>query len=167
VERLRAGEPAVPAKPAAPVVVRVRDLENPFLKVRATMGLRPATLKQDASTLRAHIIPRIGSCIASEVNVATLLVFVDKLKAAGLSASTIRNVLSVVRCLFDVSAARQLAPIVVNPTRDPVFVRQGRPKRTRSPKPQIAIEVAEKLLTHDDVPEHWKLRILIGCTGGP
>jgi hypothetical protein len=140
--------------------VRVRDLEDPFLKVRATMGLRPATLKQDASTLRAHIIPRIGNLVASEVNVATLLVFVDKLKAAGLSASTIRNVLSVVRCLFDVSAARQLAPIVVNPTRDPVFIRQGRPKRTRSPKVQVAIEVVEKVLTHDDVPEHWKLRIL-------
>ncbi len=123
-------------------------------------------MKQDASTLRAHIIPRIGNLVASQVNVAALLVFVDKLKAAGLSASTIRNILSVVRCLFDVSAARQLAPIVVNPTRDPVFIRQGRPKRTRSPKVQVAIEVVEKVLTHAEVPEHWKLRILIACTGG-
>jgi len=79
VERLRAGEPVVPATPAKPVLVRVRDLEDPFLTVRSKMGIRPATLKQDESTLRAHIIPGIGNLVASEVTVATLLVFSDTL----------------------------------------------------------------------------------------
>ncbi len=55
---------------------------------------------------------------------------------------------------------------MANPTRDPEFMKLGRPKRTRSPKVVVGIDVAEKLLTHDEIPEVWKLRILIGCTSG-
>lgn len=58
------------------------------------------------------------------------------------------------------------ARVTNNPCRDPEFVRQGIPRRRRSPKPQLTIEIAEKLLTHAELPEHWRVRILIGCTGG-
>jgi integrase len=165
VERLRAGEPTTP-KVAVPELVRVRDLEDRFLEIRKGMGLRPATVHQDESVFAAHITPLLGDVAIEQLDTAVLLSFVDKLKAAKKSPATIRNVLSVLRSFIDVVRVRKLAPVVVNPTRDPDFVKQGIPRRQRGTKPQLVIEVAERLLTHAALPEHWKVRILIGCTGG-
>jgi len=164
VDRLRAGEPSVAI--VVPAVVRVRDLEKKFLEVRGAMDLSPSTLAQDEGVLRAHIIPRLGDKPAADVDVATLLEFVDALKKSGLGTSSIRNVLSVARCLFDVAKSRKLAPLTSNPTRDVEFVRASRQKRVRSAKPHLTVEAVEKVLLHPRVPEHWRLRILIACTGG-
>jgi integrase len=169
VERLRAearGEKA--AKPAAPVVVRVADLEDAYLKVRRGLGLRPKTIEQDECAMRAHIVPRLGDVAVVDVDSAVLLDFVDRLKARGAGASVIRSTLSVLRQFLDVVKVRKLAPITSNPTRDPEFVRHARPRKTRSPKVQLTIETVEKVLTlpDKDLPEHWRLRVLIACTTG-
>jgi hypothetical protein len=114
--------------------------------------------------MKAHIVPELGDTPVSELDAASLLGFVDTLKARKKSPATIRNVLSVLRSFLDVVRVRKLAPILVNPTRDADFVRQGVPRRQRGPKPQLSLEVAEKLLMHPELPERWRVRILIGCT---
>jgi integrase len=165
LERLRSGE----AKPKveAPTVVRVKDLEDKFLEIRAGMGLRPATLHQDRSVMHAHIVAELGEMAVSELqDVSKLLAFVDTLKEQKKSPATIRNVLSVFRNFFDIVQTRKLAPVTINPTRDPAFIRQGVPRRQRAAKPQLTIETAEKLLTCELVPEHRRARYLLACTSG-
>jgi hypothetical protein len=135
VERLRAGEVQTTSKPDA--LVLVRDLESKYLEIRESLGLRASTLRQDESAVRAHVVPKLGSVAIARLDVPCPITFVDKLKVDGLSPSSIRNVLSVLRGFLDLVRARALAPLATDPTRDPLFQRQGGiPKRRRSMKPR-------------------------------
>ncbi|MBX3199423.1 MAG: tyrosine-type recombinase/integrase [Labilithrix sp.] len=163
--RLKHGDTSIAKEPASEDH-RIKSLIEPYLEIRKTSGVSPATLHQDKTALGAYVKKHLGEYVPAELDTKILLGFVDKLKV-GLAPSTVRNAIFTLRVFLDVVKARGLAPLDSNPTRDRDFEKQGFPalpkRRIKLVLPKNSVEA---LVTCPDVDEAWRVRYLFACTSG-
>lgn len=83
------------APPAGPTVA---ELMKRWLDDRGRRGLK--SLRNDRSRAQNHILPALGSRVASEIRPREVRAFVADLRARGLAPRTIRNVWTILRRFF-------------------------------------------------------------------
>jgi integrase len=85
------------------------------IRNRSGDRFKPSVLRGYEQGLRLHVLPALGAHKLSRIATADLQALTERLQAAGLSPSTIRNAILPLRALYRRACARDGLPI--NPTR--------------------------------------------------
>jgi len=102
---------------------------------------KPAAIRGYEKALRLRVLPEIGEARLTEVRLIDLQELVDKLKAAGLAASTIETTINPVRAIY--RRAHQRGEVTVNPTRGlELPAVRSKPRRFASPIEAAALIAA-------------------------
>jgi hypothetical protein len=128
---------------------------------RSGKPYKPSAGRGYAQTMRAHILPTLGSRRLDDVRRADIQKLVEQLRREGLAPSTIHNVLDPVRVLF--RRAVRSDEILIDPTHDlELPAVRGRRDRIESP------ENAQRLLDAlpDDQRALWTVAMFAGLRRG-
>ena len=75
---------------------------------------KPSVVRGYQQALRDRVLPELGGALLSEIRHLDIQEFVDRLRAAGLDASTVRNTIAPVRVIYRRAVSR--GEVAVNPT---------------------------------------------------
>jgi integrase len=86
---------------AGPKMPTFGDHADLWLKDHATLVCKPSTIDGYESVLRQHLRPRFASTCLNEIKRNEIKSFIGDLVAKGLTRSTVRNALSILRGIFN------------------------------------------------------------------
>jgi integrase len=84
------------------------------IRNRSGDAFKPSVLRGYEASMRLHVLPALGAHKLSRIATADLQALAERLRAVGLSASTIRNAILPLRAIYRRACARDGLPI--NPT---------------------------------------------------
>jgi integrase len=122
--------------------------------------LRPRTLEHYASSLRLHVLPRLGRRRLTEVTVDDVARLVAELQRGGYAAWTIRGLLTVLGRML--ASAERRGLIAANPVRK--LERGERPKVERREFPVLDREAVARLVAA--APARYRLLIAVSLATG-
>lgn len=128
-----------------------------WLQARVATGIRPSSLDCYQSTLKNHLLPRFGMMNISSINREEIQRMLDELQLAGLSASTRKNTLRLLRASLE--AAKEYRLISANPCSSILH------KSDKRPKARVLTASEQKKLTQDAL-DRQDLSTLIALYSG-
>jgi integrase len=116
------------------------------IRNRSGDAFKPSVLRGYEQSMRLHVLPSLGAHKLSRIATADLQGLVERLQAAGLSASTIRNAILPLRAIYRRACVRD--GLAVNPTRG-LELPAVRGRRDRIASPTEAATLIAALPEHD------------------
>ncbi|MGI8478664.1 MAG: tyrosine-type recombinase/integrase [Gaiellaceae bacterium] len=140
---MRAPSPGTLREAAEAWIVGARE---GMIRTRSGDRYKPSALHGYEAALRTRILPELGGAKLSDVRRTDVQDLADRLLAAGLDASTIRNAVMPLRAIFRRAVAR--GEVAVNPTAG-LELPAVRGKRNRIVSPSRAAELLAALPVND------------------
>ena len=140
----------------APARITLDDAAAQFLKLAESGAIRtrsgdhykPGTIRSYATSLKLHVLPRMGATRLSEVTRGQLQRLVAAWQQENQSAGTIQNTLNAIRALYANADLLTSGAVPINPTRD-LRLPARRGKRDRVASVDEAAALLQALLPVD------------------
>ena len=128
IDRIKRGEPPVPAPPQPEPTVA--DLAQRFMDAHVTVNCKPSSAVHYRRVLDNHILPALGSVPVGEVDRAQVTALHHKLRSKPVAANRTIDILSK---MFSLAEAWELRPAGSNPCRSVRRYREEKRERFLSP----------------------------------
>ena len=151
----------------------MREVHERWLKLRREAQedgrpkFKPATLSDNESHLKTHILPAIGDLPLAELDTVRLRDWVRTLRGKK-APLTVHHVHATATALVEDAMAENWVVLAANPLKHPTVVRELPPAKRRSgPRPVVVeAEHVQRLVSCPEVPVHWRVRYLVSFCAG-
>jgi integrase len=139
----------------------VSGMSSGMIKNRSGDAYKPKVVRDYVSSLRLYVLPDLGGRRISDIRARVLQRLVERIAAAGMSPSTIRNAINPVRAIY--RRAVQLGEVPDDPTAA-IVLPSVRSRRDRVAEPAEASRLLDAVPDTDRVV--WALGLYAGLRRG-